>query len=111
MKRIKLSQVKFEHFLPLQAEHQGFAREINPRTYTQIDTPTEVQGGADGAPPWIIDMLQYFETIFPSVESLWSSLQDEVYFFVSDLDNYLAFSQPLSYLYQAMQTRKTFPIA
>ena len=51
MKRIKLSQVKFEHFLPLQAEHQGFAREINPRTYTQIDTPTVVQGGADGAPP------------------------------------------------------------
>ena len=30
--------------------------------------------------PWIIDMLQYFETIFPSLESLWSSLQDEVYF-------------------------------
>ena len=26
------------------------------------------------------DMLQYFETILPSVESLWSSLQDEVYF-------------------------------
>ena len=25
-------------------------------------------------------MLRYFETIFPSVESLWSSLQDEVYF-------------------------------
>ena len=25
-------------------------------------------------------MLQYFETILPSVESLWSSLQDEVYF-------------------------------
>ena len=51
MKRIKLSQVKFEHFLPLQAEHPGFAREINPRTYTQIDIPTVVQGGADGAPP------------------------------------------------------------
>ena len=51
MKRIKLSQVKFERFLPLQVEHQGFAREINPRTYTQIDTPSVVQGGADGAPP------------------------------------------------------------
>ena len=51
MKRIKSSQVKFEHFIPLEAEHQGFAREINPRTYTQIDTPTVVQGGADGTPP------------------------------------------------------------
>ena len=25
-------------------------------------------------------MLQYFEMILPSVESLWSSLQEEVYF-------------------------------
>ena len=50
MKRIKLSQVKYEHFIPLQGEYQGFAREINLRTYTQIDTPTVVQGGADGAP-------------------------------------------------------------
>ena len=31
-------------------------------------------------PPWVFDMLQYFETILPSVESLSSSLQDEVYF-------------------------------
>ena len=31
-------------------------------------------------PPRVIDMLQYFKTILPSVESLWSSLQDEVYF-------------------------------
>ena len=29
-------------------------------------------------------MLQYFETIFPLVESLWSSLQDEVYFMGDD---------------------------
>ena len=50
VKRIKLSQVKYEHFIPLEAEYQGFAREINPRTYTQIDTPTVVQGGADGTP-------------------------------------------------------------
>ena len=30
-------------------------------------------------PPWVFDMLQYFEMILPSVESLWFSLQDEVY--------------------------------
>ena len=30
--------------------------------------------------PWVLDMLQYYETILPLVESLWSSLQDEVYF-------------------------------
>ena len=30
--------------------------------------------------PWVFDMLQYFETILPSVKGLWSSLQDEVYF-------------------------------
>ena len=30
--------------------------------------------------PKVFDMLQHFETILPSLESLWSSLQDEVYF-------------------------------
>ena len=40
----------------------------------QSHTPTMVQGGID------FDMLQYFEMILPSVESLSSSLQDEVYF-------------------------------
>ena len=30
--------------------------------------------------PRVFDMLQYFETILPSVENLWSSQQDEVYF-------------------------------
>ena len=30
--------------------------------------------------PRLFDMLQYFEAILPSVESLWSSQQDEVYF-------------------------------
>ena len=29
--------------------------------------------------PRVIDMLQYFETILPSVETLWSSLQYDVY--------------------------------
>ena len=30
--------------------------------------------------PGVFDMLQYFETILPLLESLWSSQQDEVYF-------------------------------
>ena len=30
--------------------------------------------------PGVFDMLQYLETILPLVESIWSSLQDEVYF-------------------------------
>ena len=30
--------------------------------------------------PGVFDMLQYFRTILPLVESLWSSEQDEVYF-------------------------------
>ena len=31
-------------------------------------------------PAWVFDMLQYFETILPAVEHLWSSKQDEEYF-------------------------------
>ena len=46
----------------------------------QIFTPTVVQGGWMEPLPGVVDMLQYFETILPSVESLWSSLHDEVYF-------------------------------
>ena len=46
----------------------------------QIHTPTVVQRGGWMDPPWVFDMFQYFETILPSVESLWYSLQDEVYF-------------------------------
>ena len=57
---------------------------INPRTYTQSHTPIVVQGGVDGTlPPWVFGMLHYmyyFETVLPSVKSLWSSLQEEVYF-------------------------------
>ena len=37
-------------------------------------------GGGDGTPPRGFDILQYFGTILPLVESLWSSAQDEVYF-------------------------------
>ena len=46
---------------------------INPWTYTQIHIPTVVQRGGGGGwmePPRDFDMLQYFETILPSVESL-----------------------------------------
>ena len=39
-----------------------------------------VGGGVMEALPRVFDMLQYFETILPSVESLCSSQQDEVYF-------------------------------
>ena len=44
---------------------------INPRTYTQIHTPTVVQVGVDGPPPpRLFDMLQYFETILPSRDAI-----------------------------------------
>ena len=46
----------------------------------QIRTPTVVQEGVDRpSPPRVFDVLQYFETILPLVESLWSSLKDEIY--------------------------------
>ena len=39
--------------------------------YTQSHTPTVVQGGVDGPPPpWGFEMLQYFETILPSVDAI-----------------------------------------
>ena len=44
---------------------------LNSRTYTQSHTPTVVQGGwVDGTLPGVFDLLQYFETILPLVESL-----------------------------------------
>ena len=45
---------------------------INPRMYTQIHTPTVVQGGGgEGMEPLprVFDMLQYYETILPLVKS------------------------------------------
>ena len=38
---------------------------INPRTYTQIHTPTVVQVGGGGMEPSprVFDMLQYFKTV------------------------------------------------
>ena len=46
---------------------------INPRTYVLSHTLTVVQGGIEETPPLSFPMLQYFEKILPSVESLWSS--------------------------------------
>ena len=44
---------------------------FNPRTHTQTDTPTVVQGGGRMEPlPGVFDMLYYFEMILPLVESL-----------------------------------------
>ena len=45
----------------------------NPRTYTQVHTPTVVQkrgGGGGLGYEGGFDMLQYFETILPLVEGL-----------------------------------------
>ena len=39
-----------------------------------------MDGPSPPSPPRVSDMLQYFETILPLVESLSSPLQDEVYF-------------------------------
>ena len=47
---------------------------VNFRTYTQIHTPTVVQGGTGGGGGWwmellpgVFDMLHYFETILPLI--------------------------------------------
>ena len=47
--------------------------QLNPRTYPLIYTPTVVQGGGMEPLPGVFDMLQYFETTLPLVESPWSS--------------------------------------
>ena len=47
---------------------------------SKVIPPPWYKGGGGWTPPWVFYMLQYFETILLSVESLWSSLQDEVYF-------------------------------
>ena len=58
---------------------------INPRTYRQSYSHRGTRwvgrgGGVSMEPPWVFDMLQSFETILPSVEGLWSSPQDEIFF-------------------------------
>jgi len=59
------------------------------RTRKFIPPPWYRKGGGRGGAGWnrlmeplpgVFDTLQYFETILPLVESLWSSYQDDVYF-------------------------------
>ena len=50
------------------------------RTRKVVPPPWYKGGGLMEPLPRVFDMLQYFETILPSLESLWYSLQDEVYF-------------------------------
>jgi len=50
---------------------------LNPRTCTQSYSHCGTRRLMEPI-PWVFDMLQYFKTIFPSVETLWFSLQDEV---------------------------------
>ena len=58
------------------------SRLILGRTRKFIHPPWYKLGGGGSIEPLprVFDVLQYFETILPSVESLWSSEQDEVYF-------------------------------
>ena len=51
------------------------------RTHKVIPPPWYKGKGGGGwrTPPWVFEILQHFETILPSVESFWSSLQDEIY--------------------------------
>jgi len=56
-------------------------KSVNPRTYTQIYTPTVIQGVGEGFMkplPRVFDMLQYFESILPSVKSLAPDLLSKV---------------------------------
>ena len=82
---LKKSWIRWAHTLVVHVkEHRSLyaPHMFNPRMYTQIHTPT-VAGTRRGVLeplPRVFDMLQYFETISTSVESLWSSLQDELYF-------------------------------
>ena len=62
-------------------------------------------------PPLVFDMLQCFKRILPSVESLWSSLHDEVYFvgggtagFLRHLKTRLP-SWPQDWVYQELEIR------
>ena len=71
-----------KYFSTLEEEFRISTRPCNilyvyyPQTHMQIFTPTVVQGGGGGGKGWmeplprVFDMLQYFETILTSVESL-----------------------------------------
>ena len=79
--KVKLSQVKMLKlrllYLFLIMLRSWTSERVNPRTNKQIHTPTVVRGGGGvGGGAWmeplpgVFDMLQYFETILPLVESL-----------------------------------------
>ena len=74
--KVKLSQVKMLKlrllYLFLIMLRSWTSERVNPRTNRQIHTPTVVRGGGgvDGTSPRVFDILQYFETILPLVESL-----------------------------------------
>ena len=83
---------------------------FNPWTYTQIHTPPWYMGGGgrlNGTPPQSFDMLHDFETILPSLENLWSSWQDEVYFMGGDAAEDLWRHQQWSpsWIYQELEIR------
>ena len=61
-------------------QSSSISDKFNPRTYMQSHTPTVVQREEGLMDPCVFYMLKYFETILPSLESLWSSLQDEICF-------------------------------
>ena len=56
---------------------------FNPRTTSKVAPHHGTrERGIDGPPPhpsWVFALLQYLETIFPLVESLWCAVQDGVY--------------------------------
>ena len=65
----KLNLLKRTSFLPRNILLDLY---FNPRTYKQINTPPWYKGGGGWMDPLpgVFDMLQYFETILPLVESL-----------------------------------------
>ena len=74
--KVKLSQVKMLKlrllYLFLLMLRSWTSERVNPRTNKQIHTPTVVRGGGAWMEPLpeVFDMLPYFETILPLVESL-----------------------------------------
>ena len=77
---IRLKAVEFfskqnDDLIVIQNERFKFRRVLNPRAYMQIHTSTVIQEGwmefpTPPLPPRVFDLLQYFETILPSVERL-----------------------------------------
>ena len=57
-------------------------RALTLRCTSKVNPNYGTGGGVEGIHPpplWVFYILQYFQTILPSVKSLWSSLRDEVY--------------------------------